>query len=50
MLYGQLLDQQAAPPKIFNSGTKSPLTKVFVHLDQTNTIKGHTLNPKNPTQ
>ena len=42
MLYRQLLDQQAAPPTILNSGAKSPLTKAFVQLapflDQTNTI------------
>ena len=42
-LYRQLLDQQAAPPTILNSGAKSPLTKAFVQLapflDQTNTIK-----------
>ena len=42
MLYRQLLDQQAAPPTILNSGTKSTTTKVFVQLapflDQTNII------------
>ena len=55
--YRQLLNQQAAPPTIFYSGTKSPLTKAFVQLalflDQTNTItvrlvdsrvSGHNLN------
>ena len=47
MLCRQLLDQQAAPPTIFNSGAKSPLTKAFVQLapfpDQTNTIISLTL-------
>ena len=42
MLYRQLFDQQAAPPTILNSCTKSPLTNAFVQLslflDQTNTI------------
>ena len=42
MFYKQLLDQQAAPPTILNSGAKSLLTKAFVQLapflDQTNTI------------
>ena len=42
MLYRQLVNQQAAPPKILNYGAKSPLTKAFVQLapllDQTNTI------------
>ena len=41
--YRQLLNQQAAPPTILNSGAKSPFTKAFVHLvsflDQTNPIK-----------
>ena len=32
MLHRQLLDQQAAPPTILNSGSKSPLTKAFVQL------------------
>ena len=39
--YIQLEDQQVAPPTIFISGTKSPLTNAFVllapFLDQTNT-------------
>ena len=30
ILYRQLEDQQVAPPTIFISGTKSPLTKAFV--------------------
>ena len=41
MLYRQLLDQQAAPPTILNSGAKSPLTafvQLVPFLDQTNTI------------
>ena len=42
MLYKQLVDQKSAPPKILNSGAKSPFTKAFVQLvpflDQTNTI------------
>ena len=32
MFYKQLKDQQVAPPTIFISGTKSPLTKAFVLL------------------
>ena len=43
--YRQLEDQQVAPPTIFISGTKSPITNVFVlltpFLDQTNTIIPH---------
>ena len=42
MLCRQLEYQLVAPPTIFISGTKSPLTKAFVllapFLDQTNTI------------
>ena len=45
MLYRQLLDQQAAPTTILNSGAKSPLTKAFVQLapilDQPNTISSY---------
>ena len=41
------MDQQAAPPIILSSGTKSPLTNAFVQLapflDQTNTINGQTI-------
>ena len=48
MLYRQLVNQQAAPPKILNSGTKSPLAKAFGQLapflDQTNTIHIHITN------
>ena len=48
MLYRQLLDQQAAPPTILNSGAKSPLT-AFVQLapflDHTNTIHSKKSSP-----
>ena len=47
MLHRQLLDLQAAPLTILNSGAKSPFTKAFFQLmqflDQTNTII-----PQNP--
>ena len=61
MLYRQLLDQQATPPTILNSGVKSALIKFFVQLatflDQTNTITSHNkmlitktvINRKEPT-
>ena len=32
MLYSQLEDQQVAPPTIFISGAKNPLTKTFLLL------------------
>ena len=32
MLYGQLVDQQAAPPTILDSGAKRPLTRAFDQL------------------
>ena len=42
MLYRQLEDQQVAPPIVFISGSKSPLTRAFVllapFLDQINSI------------
>ena len=53
MLYRQLLDQQAAPLTILNSGTKSLLTKAIVQLvpflDQTNTITGQNLSCSHQT-
>ena len=40
MLYGQLVDQKAAPSTILNYGAKSPLTKDFVQWGLATMLEG----------